>query len=936
MKASPSLEPGSADFRVIFEATPNPYLLLNADAPTFTIEAVNEAYLGACGQRRSELIGRGLFEAFPDNPDDPSATGVSDLRASLDRVLRDKASDTMGVQRYDIPTSDPSRPFDVRYWSPINTPIVEEDGSVRFIIHRVEDVTQFMLAREARVEGDGQGGGPAAPDRMEAEVREGAEQVKEANRQLKLVSVELAEANAKLQTLDRAKSEFFSNVSHEFRTPLTLLLGPINELLAESDETLSPVGRAALEMAQRNAARLLRLVNMLLDFSRIEAGRHAADLEPTDLPGFTAELASSFHSSCTDAGLTLTIDCPPLPEAAMVDQAMWEKVVLNLVSNAFKFTLKGGIDVSIRAHDDELELTVRDTGVGIAPAELERVFERFHRIEGQRGRTHEGSGIGLSLVQELVRAHDGMIRAESEVGRGSAFVVTLPYRKGGVVESSRGMPAGRLQAEIEPWFQGGHSVESGASAEAGVGPVVLLADDNADMRQYVGRSLRNAGYQVYEALDGEAALAAVQAGVAPDLVLTDVMMPGALDGFALLRALRAAPLTALVPVILLSARAGEEARVEGLDAGADDYVVKPFGVRELLARVDGALRLAELRREAASRDQELRAAQTAARLRLAADAAQLGEVVVDLATGELNHTSGFARLLGWPDSARLTLDDVRQGYHPDDCEDALALRSALVGPHAYFEVEHRVIRRDGEVRWIAGRGEVSRDAVGTARELTAVFMDVTDRKLAERRRNMLIDELNHRVKNTLATVQSIAVLTRANAESPATFGADFEARITALAGAHDLLTRASWEGASMADVLGVTLAPLRASSPSGAARVTVAGDPVRLGPNAAITLNMAFHELATNALKYGALSNDRGRVNIGWSIDHAASPPAVELAWIERDGPPVAPPTRRGFGSRLLQQGLARELDGRVNLEFKPEGLHCTLRLPLTRKVSME
>jgi signal transduction histidine kinase len=217
---------------------------------------------------------------------------------------------------------------------------------------------------------------------------------------------------------------FFSNVSHEFRTPLTLMLGPLEDALAAQ---LPGEQRDRLDVAHRNSLRLLKLVNSLLDFSRIEAGRAQASYEPVDLSAFTVELASNFQSACERAGLKLVIQCPPLPEPVYVDRDMWEKIVLNLLSNAFKFTFEGRIEVTMHTQDRSAVLSVRDTGAGIPEQDLPRLFERFHRIEGQRSRTHEGSGIGLALVQELVNLHRGQILVESEAGRGTTFTVIVPF-----------------------------------------------------------------------------------------------------------------------------------------------------------------------------------------------------------------------------------------------------------------------------------------------------------------------------------------------------------------------------------------------------------------------------------------------------------------------------------------------------------------------------
>ena len=241
-----------------------------------------------------------------------------------------------------------------------------------------------------------------------------------------------------LAELDRAKTAFFSNVSHEFRTPLTLMLGPLEDLLSRS-ESLPPDDRALLAVTQRNGVRLLRLVNTLLDFARIEAGRAQASYQPTDLCVLTAELASNFRSACERVGISLVVDCPQLPEPIYVDREMWEKIVLNLLSNAFKFTFEGEIAIRIRDAGSGIDLAVSDTGTGIPPDELPRMFERFHRVENARGRSHEGSGIGLALVSELVKLHGGSIAVDSALGQGTTFLVRIP-------KGTAHLPAERLRA----------------------------------------------------------------------------------------------------------------------------------------------------------------------------------------------------------------------------------------------------------------------------------------------------------------------------------------------------------------------------------------------------------------------------------------------------------------------------------------------------------
>jgi signal transduction histidine kinase/DNA-binding response OmpR family regulator len=412
-------------------------------------------------------------------------------------------------------------------------------------------------------------------------------------------ALEDAKARAEaLAELDRAKTTFFSNVSHEFRTPLTLMLAPTEEALDSPDGVLQG---AALESVHRNQLRLLKLVNTLLDFSRMEAGRVTARFEETDLATLTANLVSAFRSATQRAGLELVVNCPPLPAPVYVDVEMWEKIVLNLLSNAFKFTLKGSIQVELECAGGHAELRVRDTGVGIAPEDLDRVFERFYRIERSAGRTHEGSGIGLALVRELVAIHGGDIRAQSTIGQGTVFTVRIPLgaahlpaklvAAGAPERSARALGADSYVNEALRWLPEEQRAARPAANAAGAA-TILVADDNADMRDYLVRLL-SPRFIVEAVRDGEAALEAARSR-RPDVIVSDVMMPG-MDGFELLAALRADESTRAIPMILLSARAGEEARIDGLHAGADDYLVKPFSARELVARIETQLMRAKMR-----------------------------------------------------------------------------------------------------------------------------------------------------------------------------------------------------------------------------------------------------------------------------------------------------------------------------------------------------
>ncbi len=523
-----------------------------------------------------------------------------------------------------------------------------------------------------------------------------------------------------LAEIDRAKTAFFSNVSHEFRTPLTLMLGPIEDLLAKSHTGLSPAAKSQLELVNRNGARLLRLVNTLLDFSRIEAGRMQAIYQPTDLAAFTVELGSVFRSATEKAGLQLELDCPKLEEPVFVDRGMWEKIVLNLISNAFKFTFEGGITVKLRLAGGHVELRVRDTGVGIPLHELPRLFDRFHRIENTRSRTHEGTGIGLALVQELVKLHGGSVRAESAPDKGSTFVIRIPLgnahlpadRIGNtrtlastalgsapfVEEALRWLPETEYREAAQQLVSSDELIPVPCpplqrDAASDKRPLILIADDNADMRQYLARMLSER-YQICPVADGKAALAAIQER-RPDLVLSDVMMPN-LDGFGMLHALRLNEKTRTIPIILLSARAGEEARVEGMEHGADDYLTKPFSARELLARVQTHLEMARIRQQT---EETLR--RNRERFDLVAEASQVGFWFCDLPFDKLIWDNLVKEHFWLPPDAEVTIDVFYERLHPDDRERTRQAIADSNANHTRYDIEYRTISLDGlRQKWI--------------------------------------------------------------------------------------------------------------------------------------------------------------------------------------------------------------------------------------------
>jgi anti-anti-sigma factor len=568
-----------------------------------------------------------------------------------------------------------------------------------------------------------------------------------------------------LAELDRAKTDFFSNVSHEFRTPLTLIMGPVAELRATPALEADARVRAELDVIERNALRLGKLVNTLLDFSRLQAGRIDARFEPVDLAEATAELASVFRSAVDRAGLDFVVDCPPLDQPVHIDRDMWEKVVLNLLSNALKFTFAGGITVRLRQVDGAAQLIVSDTGTGIPAEDLPRLFERYHRVANARSRSGEGSGIGLAMVRELVTLHGGTIEADSAPGVGTTFTVTLPFGSAHLPADQLAPPspdgpavsAGAVPFVTEAlrWLPGSDDGSSEAAVVApasGDGAVrsggrVLVADDNADMREYLIRLLAP-HYSVASVSDGRAALDAALADP-PDLLISDVMMPG-LDGMQLLAALRRDERTSRVPVVLLSARAGQQPAVEGLAAGADDYLVKPFSAQELLARVNAHLSLGRARRAAEEQFTAM------------ADLAPALIWVADPDGRRVFVNRGWAQFTG-----RTVSEELDRGWeerlHPEDRPRYREVTAAAAEQHHGWEVEFRLRRSDGAYHWLLERAV----PIGSAETFTGFVGSCTDihARYLETERQMLLAEVGAALDRESSVVQQLTALARLTVDS---------------------------------------------------------------------------------------------------------------------------------------------------------------------------
>lgn len=392
-----------------------------------------------------------------------------------------------------------------------------------------------------------------------------------------------------LRQVDAMKSRFFANVSHEFRTPLTLTLGPLDDMAGGRYGPLSAPLAEQVDLARRNASRVLDLINQILDISRLEAGRTLLRAQPLDLGAFVETVAQPFHALADRKAMTFAVDRPEMPIEVFADPPQLEKVLVNLLSNALKFTPEGGtVRVSLTATDGSACVTVRDNGPGIPTADLPHVFDRFYQV-GTGAQTRLGTGIGLALAQEVMHLHSGTLTVESEEGFGSTFRVTLPLGRAHLTLE-------QIVEDADPWASDETAptllAQPVGDAPDGQrnGPVqssddvttVLVVEDHAEVRAYIHRHLAPT-YRVLEAADGEEGLTLARDHL-PDLVLSDVMMPK-MDGFALCRTLKTDRATDFIPVLLLTAKAGREDKLEGLGELADDYLTKPFDPVELRARI---------------------------------------------------------------------------------------------------------------------------------------------------------------------------------------------------------------------------------------------------------------------------------------------------------------------------------------------------------------
>ncbi|UJR83408.1 ATP-binding protein [Sandaracinus amylolyticus] len=477
---------------------------------------------------------------------------------------------------------------------------------------------------------------------------------------------QLLQAKEAAEVSARVKSDFLAVVSHELRTPLTLILSPLESLLSEARGELPTRVIGTLESVYRNAQRLRILTEDILEFSRREAGHLALDPRPLDVAGHVGQLALDLAPAAAARGIELratTLD--PALGVALVDIAKLDKILINLLGNALKFTPAGGeITVSAELVDDTMVFAVRDTGIGIDPADHDRVFRRFEQIEGGSARAHGGVGLGLSLVKGLAEAMQGSVSVDSELGRGATFAVRIPRRAAdrGALPLVRDLDLTPRALVVDT------PADSPAPARAPADAArVVVAEDSSDLRQYLTQLL-SAEFQVVAVANGQLAYEVIREQ-RPDVVVSDVMMP-VMDGFELVRRLKADPALATIPVVLLTARAGAEAAADGLDRGADDYLSKPFSPLDLLARVRSAHRMKVLRdrlleahRRAADAEREEALRDTRAALAEIGKVASLGEMAAAVAHEINQPLAGLGlsarTLLRWLRAERPDMDEVQ-------------------------------------------------------------------------------------------------------------------------------------------------------------------------------------------------------------------------------------------------------------------------------------
>ena len=729
------------DYQTLFDAAPGLYLVLD---PDFRIVAVNNAYARATKTQRRNILGKGIFEVFPDNPDDPGAEGVRNLRASLLHVLQTRQPDAMPIQKYDIPKpAEEGEGFESRYWSPLNMPVMDADGRLAYIIHRVEDVTEFVRLKQLGIE-EGKLNDTFRQQalRMETEVFARTQEVAEASARLKNANEELDQLYRKTLELDELKTRFFSNVSHELRTPLTLILGPLASLA--NSPRLNEAERYSALLMQRNARVLHRQVDNLLDIAKLDAGHMAVHYASFDMASLVRVLASNFDSIAADRQIHYTCDAPSTL-VLEADLEKCERILLNLLSNAFKFTPDAGsIHVSLGLGGAAVTLSVRDSGPGIPEGMREAIFERFRQIDDGPERQVGGSGLGLSIVREFSVLHKGSAWIETAQEGGAAVRVSLPLKAPLGVEVSQVSAAAShgqhfLVAEIEEVAQVARN-RLPPQRENRDAPLVLVIEDNADMNAFISSSLERR-YRVANAFDGNAGLA-LATSLNPALILSDVMMPG-MSGDRLVARIRQYRELDDTPIVMLTAKIDEALQARLLSHGVQDYIQKPFSTDELLARVAGLIN------ERTRVGLRIRSLEERFRATFEQAAVGIAHVAPDGRWLRVNQKLCDIVSYSYEELMPLTFQDIT---HPDDLEPDIALVDrALSGALDSYELEKRYIRKDGSLVWVKLTVSLVRTDDGRADYFIAVVEDINLRKAAE----LALRESDERFRLMTETLQEV-------------------------------------------------------------------------------------------------------------------------------------------------------------------------------------
>jgi signal transduction histidine kinase/FixJ family two-component response regulator len=541
----PKLKPASVDFEALFESGPGLYLILD---PDLTIVAVSDAYLNATMTKRAEIVGRPVFDVFPDNPDDPTARGVATLRASMERVRSDLVSDTVAVQKFDIrrPESEGGG-FEVRYWSPVNSPILGPDGRLAYIVNRVEDVTEFMKLKEQGL----------AQLQLTDELKLLTTQM-----EIELFdrSQELQRINRDLSAVNEAKSIFLGNMGHELRTPLTAILG-FSELLRDATEGQYSAATAYkfLDQIHSSGKHLLGLINDILELSKIEAGQMQLRLQMVTVGDVLRQVVGAVEPLYAKKHITVVVEASGAGQI-LADEVKVKQMLLNLVSNAIKFTPDGGsVSVLGSRVDSQLQIVVSDTGMGIAEKDLERVFMEFQQMDSPASRQQRGTGLGLALTRRFAVLHGGGVRVESVLGTGSRFILDLPIE----ARSPDRAP----------------SLPHDAAVDSSL-PLVIVVEDDPAAAELLTRQIESAGFRTQVARLGADVVNLARAG-RPVAITLDILLPD-VDGWEVLGRLKRDDATSDIPVIVVSL---VDDPLHGEELGALDYFVKPVDARQLLERL---------------------------------------------------------------------------------------------------------------------------------------------------------------------------------------------------------------------------------------------------------------------------------------------------------------------------------------------------------------